>query len=497
MKRVNYALVFSTLLATTAVGCNSTENLYQAHSAMRSSYQSQNRYSGSSGLARLEENRSKVDTSTPATSRLAEIKTSNIQPVAYQKNSGTQPSLALESPPQPKPVPLEKSNLSLTDLENFALQNNPAMAQADARVESAQGGWVQTGLPPNPVLGYSGQQLGSGGQAEQQGVFIGQEFVTGKKLRLNREVAAWEVQRREQELEAIRLRVLTDVRIGYYDVLIAQRRRELSNDLVRISVKGLKAAEALHKGKEVSKADPLRARVEADTARILLQNSVNKHTEAWRRLTAVLGMPDLALQRLDGELKPGKISMSWQDTLQQVLRESPEIAATIADVEAARWAVERAYAEVIPNIDVQAVIQDDRGTGSTNGNLQVTLPIPFWNRNQGGIRQAEADVAAAEKAVDRLTMDLQTRLATAFQRYESARNQVDQYSRKGGILENAGQTLELIRSGYKAEEFGVLDLLTAQRTYFQTNLSYLDSLRELWKSTMEIRGQLLHNSLSK
>ena len=134
-------------------------------------------------------------------------------------------------------------------------------------------------------------------------------------------------------------------------------------------------------------------------------------------------------------------------------------------------AVERACAEVIPNIDIQATIQDDRGTGGTNGNLQVSMPIPIWNRNQGGIRKAEAEAIAAQRKAERVALDLQARLATVFQQYENARNQAELYSKKGGILENSERTLVLIRTGYQADEFGVLDLLTAQRTFFQTNLA--------------------------
>ena len=420
----------------------------------------------------------------PQSYRTADARQSVVSAVAFrQELSNSEPPVAETQPNTVERLPslptaeLVKSNLTLADLESMAMQNNPALHEAAALVEAAQGNWVQVGLPPNPVIGYSGQQLSSHGQAEQQGIFLGQKFVTGKKLRLNRQVADWELQRVERELEAVRLRVLTDVRIGYYDVLIAQRRRELAADLVRISEQGTKAAQLLFEGEEVSEADPLRARVEAEMAQILLQTSTNQHVEAWRRLIAVLGMPELAHQRLKGELKPDGIALSWQETLQQVLSESPEIAAAIADVEATQWAVERAYAEVKPDVDVQAVFQDDRGTGSSNGNLQVTLPIPIINRNQGRIQQAEAQAAAAERAVDRLALDLQTRLAAAFQRYESARNQVEKYSRTGGILENADRTLELIRTGYQAEEFGVIELLAAQRTYFQTNLAYLESLR--------------------
>ena len=156
-----------------------------------------------------------------------------------------------------------------------------------------------------------------------------------------------------------------------------------------------------------------------------------------------------------------------------------------------------AYAQVVPNVDVQAVVQDDRATGTGNSNLQVSVPLPIWNRNQGGIRRAQARAAAARRAVDRMALDLQSRLAVVFQRYESARNQVEQYSRESGIIDHSRRTLELVRAGYQAEEFGVLDLVTAQRTYFETNLAYLDSLRELATSVMEIRGLLLQGSLAQ
>ena len=385
----------------------------------------------------------------------------------------------------------------LEQLEQMAEQNNPALAEAAARIDAARGNWLQVGLRPNPTIGYSGQQLGSGGEAEQQGGFLGQQFITGGKLGLNREIAAWEIRRAENEWEATRLRVLTDVRVAFYDVLIAQRRRELTSELVQISDQAVQAAQALFEGEEVSEADPLRARVEADMARILLQNAINAHVAAWRRLAALVGSPDMPLQRVEGKLNPNDAEMSWEEALARLLAESPELAAAEADVEAARWAVNRAYAEVVPDVDVQAVVQDDRGTGSSNANLQVTFPLPLWNRNQGGIQQAFAQSVAAEMAVERLRLDLQTRLADAFQRYRIAHNQVREYSKPGGIIANSQRTLELIRSGYQAEEFGILDLLTAQRTFFQTNLAYLDALRELAAATMEIRGLLLSGSLSQ
>ncbi|MFV2066033.1 MAG: TolC family protein [Pirellulales bacterium] len=422
-----------------------------------------------------------------------------VRTVGYQQQIDVESdvTLAPNAEPVPNPDPNLPSQLTLTELEGVALQNNPAVSEAASRVQAARGNWLQVGLPPNPTAGYSGSEIGNEGAGGQQGGYAGQKIILGRKLRLNREVAAWEVQRAERELDAARMRVLTDTRIGYYDVLIAQRRREVATELVRISEEGVRAAQALFQGEEVSEADPLRARVAADSARIVLQNAVNQHAESWRRVTAVVGVPDMTTRQIDGELKPGDIDMAWQDELRRILTDSPEIAAAMADVEAARWAINRAYAQVIPDVTFQAGVAHDNATGDAIANVTIQLPIPLLNRNQGGILQAQAQAMAAQRAVDRVALDLQTRLAVAYQRYESASNQVRQYSQQGGIIDNARRTLELIRAGYQAEEFGVLDLLTAQRTYFQTTLAYLDSLRQLWTAVMEIRGMLLKDSLTR
>ena len=204
--------------------------------------------------------------------------TAAVRPVSHQ-----QPDELAAAAPTPEmldqhgdaaaPHRVPTSPMTLGNLENLALSNNPVIARAGARISAAQGNWVQTGLPPNPRLGYIAEEMGSAGSAGMQGGFVGQEFITAHKLSLNRQVAAWEIQAAKQDVEAERLRVLTDVRTAYYDTLIAQERRELAANLVGISEQAVQSAELLFKGEEVSEADPLRARVEAEHARIVWENA--------------------------------------------------------------------------------------------------------------------------------------------------------------------------------------------------------------------------------
>lgn len=81
----------------------------------------------------------------------------------------------------------------------------------------------------NPTAGYSASEIGDEGQAGQQGGVVGQELVMGHKLKLNRAVAASEVHQIQLELDAQRQRVLNDVRVQFYNVLIAQQKVSLAD----------------------------------------------------------------------------------------------------------------------------------------------------------------------------------------------------------------------------------------------------------------------------
>jgi cobalt-zinc-cadmium efflux system outer membrane protein len=377
----------------------------------------------------------------------------------------------------------------------MALSANPSVARSAALVEAARGNWVQVGLPPNPSVGYEGQQIGSRGLAEQDGVFIGQEFVRGGKLRLNREMAAQEIAKAEHELAAQQQRVLTDVRVAFYQVLIAQRQERLTSELRNIAGEAVKTAEALLQAKEVGRVDLVQSQLELENADILVQNARNRSLAAWQTLASVVGNPAMPPQPLEGDIEEDRAMHEWQASLQRLLSSSPEIAAAMAEIERARWAAERARVEKTPNVTVQGLInwRDNGIGGRSDGGITVGVPLPIWNRNQGGIVQAAQQAAAAERALQQLELSLQNRLAPVYERYANAHNQVTKYRTK--ILPAAQESLGLMRQRYQAGETDYVNLLTAQRTFSQTNLNYLESLKELKSAEAQIEGLLLSNSL--
>lgn len=392
--------------------------------------------------------------------------------------------------------PLSQSALTLSQLESLAFANNPSISRAAARVEAARGNHLQVGLRPNPIVGYEGQQLGSGGLAEQQGIGVGQEIVRGGKLQLNRAVASQEILRAEQELAIEQLKVQTDVRIAFYNVLLAHERLALANKLVELSKQGSTAVETLLRIKEANRADVLQSQLEVENAGIVLQAAENRLQAAWNELCSVVGDRNLSQTDLQGDAFAPPQEFVWEQILETLRGASPEVAAALAEVCRARFAIERALVEPIPNVTIQGLVNviDNGIGGQPDGGLAVSIPLPVNNRNQGAIRQSRNELIAAERAVERLELDLKNRLATVYERYSNAKFQVERY--RATILPAATESLEVSRKLYEAGESNYLALLTAQRSYFQVNLSYLESVLALRTSESEIDGYLLSGSLS-
>jgi len=415
--------------------------------------------------------------------------------VRYLEVPRTAAAEPLPTPHQEHQARLEHA-LTLHDFEGMALSSNPSLARAAALVQAARGNWVQVGLKPNPTVGYEGQQLGSGGLAEQHGIYAEQEFVRGDKLRLNRQVAAQEVARAERELAAQQQRVLTDVRVAYFSVLVAQEQERVTLELLRIAEQSVNIAEALFKAQEVARTDVLQANIEIENSRINAINARNRRAAAWQSLITVAGQPSLPLHTLAGSPVDDLPLLDFNSTLQRLLAGSPEVGAAIADVERSRWALERAKAESVPNVTLQGMINviDNGIGGKPDANVVVGVPLPLWNKNQGGIVEAQGEVVASERAVEQIELELQNRMGPIFERYSNASNQVRRY--REIILPAASESYELTRKSYEAGETGFVSLLTAQRTLAQTRLSYLQAAGELRITAAQLEGFLLSDSLN-
>lgn len=386
------------------------------------------------------------------------------------------------------------AELTLADLEGIAFVYHPALAAATARIEMARGRQVQAGLWPNPVIGYHATEVGKLGTAGQQGAFVRQQFITAGKQRLDVAIAAQETAEAHFRLQLQELRVLSDVRIRFYEALAAQRRVELTQKLAQIGEELVEATRKLLDARRGTENDRLQAEIQAEQAFILRDNARNEQTEAWRRLAAVVGAPALQVTPLEGSLDADLPAYQWDRCYALVLERNPALQAARTRVQRADLTLQRARRDPIPNVDLTVSHRYHNVTRDDVTNIQVGIPIPLFDKNQGNIRRAEAAWAAARNEVLRQELELQDRLAVAFRRYKNARQQVERYGKR--ILPRAQESLRLVRQGYRQGQVQYLTLLTAQQTYLQVSLAHLAALRAVRVAASRLEGQLQTGSLS-
>lgn len=199
--------------------------------------------------------------------------------------------------------------------------------------------------------------------------------------------------------------------------------------------------------------------------------------------------------RLLGDLDPAMTAHNWRETYQGIVGSSPELRAAYARIRRAQADLERQRAQPIPNIGLQLMAGHDYGTGDDLVNVQVGVPVPIFNRNRGNVDAAHAEYCRATQDARRIELSLKARLARVGQQFDSAAAGVERYREQ--ILPKAAETLTLSEQAYGAGEFEFLQVLIARRTYFESNLLYVQALGELAQANAAVDGLLLTGGLAE
>lgn len=392
--------------------------------------------------------------------------------------------------------------LTLADLEQRALARNPTMAQAASEVEAARGRARQAGLLPNPTIGYTGDEISRGPiiRGGEHGFFVEQTIPLGGKLGLSRQIFEREATQAEALVDTQRFRVLTDVRMLYYAALAAQRRVDVRGRLAALSVEAVGVSRQLFNTGAADSPDVMESEIEARRAQLALEAAQNDRYRVWRRLASVVGDPQLTPQPLDGTIDTPIPDLDRDAVVQQVLSQSPELKAAGLAVERAQAALKRAQRETAPDLVLRGGPRYNRELLEANGqpvgweaSLDVGLVIPLFNRNQGGIAEARAEVGRAEQEVGRLELELRSRAADAFDQYLTTLRSAEAY--RTDVLPRAEQSYQLYLTRYREMGAAYPQVLIAQRTWFQATDQYIDSAEHAWTSALELQGFLLTGGL--
>jgi cobalt-zinc-cadmium efflux system outer membrane protein len=393
--------------------------------------------------------------------------------------------------------------LTLEELERMALQNHPTTAQAQSAIDAARGRARQAAAWPNPVVGYSGEEITARGNVDprgEHGFFVEQVIPLGGKLRLGRQVFEKALQEAEAVVDLQRLRIQGSARTLFYEALLAERRVEVQERLAALASEAVGVTRQLFNVGAADRPDFLESEIEARRVQ-MASNAAKNRAFALRQQMAVLaGDAAVASRRLAGSIDTALPELERDATLQRVIAESPALRAARIAVERAQAQTARARRDTAPDLFLRGGAAYNREHGEDTGRpigwegaFEAGISLPLWNRNQGGIATARADEARAQADVQRIELSLRSRAATAFESYLTALDAAEAY--RADILPRAEEAYRLYLTRYREMAAAYPQVLVAQRTLFEMSAQYLASLDEAWRAALTLQGLLAGDAL--
>jgi len=391
--------------------------------------------------------------------------------------------------------------LGLAALERMALEGNPTLAQAAAEIKAAEGKKLQAGIYPNPMIGATGDENTPGPiiRGGEFGFFVEQRLVTAGKLGKSRNVAEQERLQAEATAQAQKHRVLNSVRVLYYQALGAERLVQVQTQLTELSRRAVEISRELLNVGAADRPDLLESEIEAERAEVNLALAKTAQTRVWRELAAVVANPFLQPAPLEGNLEEVP-RLDLESAINKLFSESPEVRNSEVAVAREEAALHRAKVEKIPDIVARSGLRKNRELLEAGGRpvglegfFDVGIEIPFFNRNQGNVTAARANLDRAELEVQRVRLSLRMRMARVCKEYQDASITAERY--RAQMIPRAQQAYDLYLNNFRQMAAAYPQVLIAQRNLFQLQQDYINALVNTWRSAVEIQGLLLKGGL--
>jgi outer membrane protein, heavy metal efflux system len=400
-------------------------------------------------------------------------------------------------PDDPRPVPgPDGKPLTLSDLQRLATSYNPSIKQASAAYQAARGAALQAGAYPNPMFGYEGDTIGDAATAGFQGLFIDQLIKTGGKLKLQQAAATMDLLNAELALRKAQTDLTSQVRGNYFAVLVALENMRVNRALYTFTDNIYRVQiDLLDKGFSAP-YEPMQLRPLALAARFNYLQARNQYLAGWKQLASSLGLPGMSPTVLAGRIDVEIPELEYEDVLAQVLRGHTDVRTAENDIRRAQYLLQLAQITPLSDVDVRLVVQKDFTAAPFQVVHSVTVgfTLPIWDRNKGGIIQAQGTLLQTREEPHQVRLRLTNSLVDAFNRYQTAREQVkitkqqidDQARVYRAIFDRRNRLGDVTFSG---------DLVTAQQTLAGYIQNYVTAVGAQWTAVVDVANLLQTDDL--
>jgi cobalt-zinc-cadmium efflux system outer membrane protein len=367
-------------------------------------------------------------------------------------------------------------DLPLSAIPQRVRAHHPDLAAARLAIAEARGRQLGSGRLANPTVGYDIQSQSR--VSPQTAVFsIDQAFPLTRRLSLEKKLTSQLVISAELEVRDAERRLIADAQDKAIRLLTLARQRELRQQQTQLAQKLADFATGRAKAGEVSPLDAKQIHLDAQRLRVEARLLEAQSVSLLGQLKPMLGLRSEDSLVISGDLSvmtlPG-IS-SWK------MRPDYQLAQT--KIAAAQTDQQLARAKRLPDVkagfftsnEFQDVSPSNRvHTGFTG--FRISLPLPFWNRNQGEIAEKAAAAERAERESDALALQINGEAGTA--RREMETNASIVHETRDTLLPLANEQMTAMQKAYESGQAPLLSVLRARDQRLQLESSSLDATRD-------------------
>ncbi|ABQ27519.1 TolC family protein [Geotalea uraniireducens] len=381
-----------------------------------------------------------------------------------------------------------EKNFTLQQAVEFAQQNNGELKALREEKGIREAGKIKAGLYPNPVLDLDGTTGELSGSPSENLISVGisQEFLTMGKRGKRLAVADKEIESFDRQVDNSGRLLVEEVKTTFYDLLLAGKRVELAERSIALNNQLLEVTKQRLEAGDIPE-------LEVNLARVEVARSEGKKVEAERglypakaRLLALTGLPPNEEARFIGSLEAKPLAKNLGELKSWALAKRPDIMGLEAEKAKGDAEIALAQAERIPNITAGFGYQRENTAIEVAGSdvkdrdnligLKLSIPIPLFDRNQAGIREAQARKGSAENRYAFARVTAEREVEAAFARLATAEKSLSIYTRE--IIPQLEENLKLVQEAYRLGEVGILTVIEEQKKFFEVNDGYLTALHD-------------------
>jgi cobalt-zinc-cadmium efflux system outer membrane protein len=407
-------------------------------------------------------------------------------------------------PPLP-PLPVEPKALpgpggkpyTLAELQRLAATNSPALREAGADVEAAKGNVIQAKSYPNPTVAYVQSSTNNQNTAMETGGFISQPIIMGGKQKLGSAASQKDLDNAMLALKRARSDLSTAVRKAYFAVLVDVETLVITRALAQFSDEMYRIQVGLSRGGPAATYEPTGLRAQSFAIRLAYKQAIASYVYDWKTLVATLGLPQLPLSEIAGQVDRFIPYYDYDEVRAYVLRNHTDVLTARNTLRKAQYGLKlNQITPLFPDVNVQVTMQKDWANPpfGTYQLMTVSFPVSIWDQNKGGIIAAQAGVVRASEESHRVEVALTNSMALAYENYRNNLYAMEYYRRN--VLPDLVRYYRGVFNRRQVDPnsaFG--DLVTAQQLLSSNVTAYIGILGSLWSAAVGVADFLQTDDL--